>query len=79
MAIPFLDVIAFRATVNEEAETLDVLLWLRDIPEMAERRQVTNMIEYSWIVNIYLSACYHRVPCRPRPIRQNQEKLELRR
>src|SRR5688572_28660847 len=42
MAIPFLDVIAFRATVNEEAETLDVLLWMRDIPEMADRGQVTN-------------------------------------
>src|SRR5687768_12496623 len=56
MAVPFLDVVAFRATVNEEEETLDVLLWLRDIPETAERGQLTNLIEYSWIVDVYLDA-----------------------
>src|SRR5688572_9559321 len=54
MAVPFLDVVAFQATVNEEEETLDVLLWLRDIPEMADRGQVTNLIEYSWTVDVYL-------------------------
>jgi hypothetical protein len=54
MSISFLDVVAFRATVNEQAETLDVLLWLRDIPETADRGQVTNLIEYSWTVDIYL-------------------------
>jgi hypothetical protein len=54
MAIPFLDVVAFRATVNEEAETLNALLWMRDIPETADRWQVTNLIEYSWTIDVYL-------------------------
>lgn len=53
MAVSFLDVVAFQATVNEEAETLDVLLWMRDIPETADRGQVTNLIEYSWTINVY--------------------------
>src|SRR5919108_4086650 len=39
MAVSFLDVIAFQATVNEEEETLDVLLWVRDIPDIADRGQ----------------------------------------
>jgi hypothetical protein len=54
MAVSFLDVIAFQATVNEEEETLDVLLWVRDIPDIADRGQVTNLIEYSWNVDVYL-------------------------
>ena len=53
MAVSFLDVVAFQATVNEEEETLDVLLWMRDIPDMADRGRVTNLIEYSWTVNVY--------------------------
>src|SRR5215216_499026 len=46
--IPFLDVIAFRANVDDKTETLDVTLWMRDIPESADRGQVANLIEYSW-------------------------------
>jgi len=53
MAVSFLDVVAFQATVHEETETLDVLLWMRDIPETANRGHVTNLIEYSWIVHVY--------------------------
>ena len=53
MAVSFLDVVAFQATVNKEEETLDVLLWMRDIPDMADRGQVTNLIEYSWKVYVY--------------------------
>ena len=55
MAVSFLDVVAFRATVDEEAETLDVLLWMRDIPETADRGKVTNLIEYSWTIDVYLN------------------------
>src|SRR5215207_5131500 len=54
MAISFLDVVAFKATVNEEAEILDVTLWMRDIPETADRGQVANLIEYSWKIDVYL-------------------------
>ena len=53
IAVRFLDVVAFQATVNEEEETLDVLLWMRDIPDMADRGQVTNLIEYSWNIDVY--------------------------
>ena len=53
MAVSFLDVVAFQATINEEEETLDVLLWMRDIPDMADRGQVTNLIEYSWSIDVY--------------------------
>ena len=54
MAVSFLDVVAFRADINEEAETLDVLLQLRDIPDTADLGQVTNLVEYAWTVNVYL-------------------------
>src|SRR5688500_17964897 len=47
MEVTFLDVVAFQATVDEETRTLDVLLWMRDIPDMADRGQVTNLIEYA--------------------------------
>src|ERR687891_282890 len=53
MAVSFLDVVAFQATVNEEEETLDFLLWMRNIPDMADRGQVTNLIEYSWNIDVY--------------------------
>lgn len=56
MPVSFLDVVAFQATVNEESESLDVLLQMRDLPEIAELGQVVNLIEYSWTIYIYLDA-----------------------
>ncbi|HSL27679.1 MAG TPA: hypothetical protein VK900_00655, partial [Anaerolineales bacterium] len=49
-----LDVVAFQARVDEESDTLDVLLWMRDIPDMADRGQVTNLFEYAWTIHVYL-------------------------
>jgi hypothetical protein len=54
MTVSFLDVVAFQATVNEEAENLEVILNMRDIPENATRGQVKNLFEYAWTVFIYL-------------------------
>jgi hypothetical protein len=54
MAISFLDVVAFQAAVDEEKETLEVILKMRDIPENATRGQVKNLFEYAWTVFIYL-------------------------
>lgn len=54
MAVSFLDVVAFQATVDEETDTLDVLLQMRDIPETADLGQVRNLIEYSWTIHVYL-------------------------
>ena len=54
IAIPFLDVVAFQAAVNEETETLEVLLQMRDIPPTATRGQVKNLIEHNWLVYVYL-------------------------
>ena len=54
MAISFLDVVAFQATVDEEAQTVEVILKMRDIPENATRGQVKNLFEYSWTIFIYL-------------------------
>ena len=54
MAISFLDVVAFQAAVNEETETLEVLLHLRDIPPTVPRGQVKNLIEYAWSIFVYL-------------------------
>ena len=54
MAVSFLDIVAFQATVNEETETLDVLLQMRDIPETADLGRVTNLIEYAWTIHVYL-------------------------
>lgn len=54
MQISFLDVVAFQAEVNEESETLEVLLHMRDIPTTATRGQVKNLIEYSWTIQVYL-------------------------
>ena len=56
MTVSFLDVVAFKATVNEEAETLDVLLQMSDIPETADRGKVTNLIEYSWTIYVFMNA-----------------------
>jgi hypothetical protein len=54
MNISFLDVVAFQAAVDEETETLEVILKMRDIPETALRGQVKNLFEYSWTIFIYL-------------------------
>ncbi|MDQ2691945.1 MAG: hypothetical protein M3Y68_07945 [Chloroflexota bacterium] len=54
MPVSFLDVVAFQATVDEESDTLNVLLQLRDVPEVADRGHVTNLIEYSWSIQVYL-------------------------
>jgi hypothetical protein len=54
MTISFLDVVGFQATVNDEAETLVVVLQMRDIPPTASHEQITNLIQYSWAVFVYL-------------------------
>ncbi|HET9909907.1 MAG TPA: hypothetical protein VFQ23_24885 [Anaerolineales bacterium] len=55
MEVSILDVVAFQATVNQEEEMLDVLLWVRDIPDMVNRTQPSNLIEYSWTIDVYLT------------------------
>jgi hypothetical protein len=52
--ISFLDVIAFQAAVDEEAETLEVLLHMRDIPPTATIGQIKNLIEYTWSIFVFL-------------------------
>jgi hypothetical protein len=54
MPISFLDVVGFQATVDETSETLKIVLHMRDIPETATRGQVTNLVEYAWMVFVYL-------------------------
>jgi len=54
IAISFLDVIGFQATVDEPSETLKVLLHMRDIPDTAPIGQITNLIEYAWLIFVYL-------------------------
>ena len=54
MSISFLDVVAFQAAINEETETLEVLLHMRDIPTTATLGQIKNLIEYVWTIQIYL-------------------------
>jgi hypothetical protein len=54
MAISFLDVVGLQATVDEESETLEVVLQMRDIPPSATLEQRTNLIQYSWAVFVYL-------------------------
>ena len=54
MEVSFLDVVAFQAAVNEENETLEVLLQMRDIPPTVPRGQVKNLIEYAWSIFVYL-------------------------
>ena len=44
----------FQATVDEEAETLEVVLQMRDIPPTASLEQTTIPIQYSWAVFVYL-------------------------
>ena len=52
--LSFLDVIAFEATVNEEASLLDVIFYLRDVPPTATHRQIRNIPEYQWVISIFL-------------------------
>lgn len=54
MEVSFLDVVEFQAAVDEESETLEVVLWMRDIPPSAPLGQVKNFLEYLWMVSIYL-------------------------
>jgi hypothetical protein len=51
MEISFLDVTGFQATVNEEAEILEVVLHMRDIPPTVTRGDVG---EYMWDIAIFL-------------------------
>ena len=55
MPISFLDVMNFRANVDEQTETVEVVLRMRDIPETATLGQVTNLVEYLWTVFVYLN------------------------
>jgi len=54
MEIGFLDVVAFQAAVNEEANILEVLLHMRDVPPTASHRQIRNVAEYMWNVSVFL-------------------------
>jgi len=54
MPVSFLDVVNFRARVDEQRETVEVMLRMRDIPYTATRGQVTNLVEYLWMVFVYL-------------------------
>lgn len=54
MAISFLDVVAFQATVNEESETLEAVFHMRDIPSTATQRQIKNFVEYWWEISVFL-------------------------
>ena len=54
ISVGFLDVISFRANVNEQEENVEVVLRMRDIPDTATLGQVTNLVEYLWAVYVYL-------------------------
>ena len=54
MEVSFLDVVAFQAAVHEESETLEVVLQMRDIPPTVTRGQITNLIEYIWMIFVHL-------------------------
>ena len=54
MGISFLDVIAFQAAVNEEADILEILLQMRDVPPTATHRQIRNVAEYMWNISVFL-------------------------
>src|SRR5215207_888130 len=54
MPVSFLDVVAFQAAVNEETETLEVVLQMRDIPPTVTHGQITNLIEYIWTIFVHL-------------------------
>jgi len=52
--IPFLDVVAFTAMVDEGAQTVEAVFEMRDVPETAPKGALQNVVEYSWGFNIYL-------------------------
>ena len=54
MPVSFLDVVAFQSAVNEDSETLEVVLYMRDIPSTVTRGQMTNLIEYVWTIFVHL-------------------------
>ena len=54
MEVSFLDVVDFQATVNEQAELLEVAFHMRDVPETATRRQIRNVAEYMWELHVFL-------------------------
>ena len=54
MEVSFLDMIGLQATVNEEAELLEVTLQLRDVPETLTRRQIRNRPEYALEIQVFL-------------------------
>lgn len=54
MEISYLDLVEFQAAVDEESETLEIVMHMRDIPPSAPLGQVKNFLEYMWIVFIYL-------------------------
>src|SRR5687768_6719652 len=54
MEVSFLDMIGLQATVNEEAELLEVTLQLRDVPETLIRRQIRNRPEYALEIQVFL-------------------------
>ncbi len=54
MPVSFLDVVSFRTHVNEQEETVQVVLRMRDILYDAPLGQVTNLLEYFWAVYVYL-------------------------
>ncbi|MDQ2693374.1 MAG: hypothetical protein M3Y68_15160, partial [Chloroflexota bacterium] len=62
MEVSFLDVTGFQATVNEEAEVLEITLKLRDIPETATRRQMRNQVEYMWEISIFTDTAKFDIP-----------------
>jgi hypothetical protein len=53
MPVSFLDVVSFRAHVDEQEETVKVVLRMRDIPYVAPLGGVTNLLEYFWAVYVY--------------------------
>ena len=54
MEVSFLDVTGFQASVHEESETLEVVLHMRDVPPTATLGQVKNLVEYLWMIFVYL-------------------------
>ena len=54
MEVSFLDVVAFQAAVNEESDTLEIVLQMRDLPPNLTRQQTTKLIEYSWLIFVYI-------------------------
>jgi len=54
MEVSFLDVISIEANVDDESESLEVTLQMRDIPPTASLEQTTDLIQYAWVIFVYL-------------------------